>query len=421
MKNLIKSILLEYINEDRKPKGFWDVEENLAKAAEGYSTLTQFQKGNQMAYKKAKEKGKYFFDTITSHMVKPRSVNPYTDQELIDIAEKYKTKKEYMTHPSWQVAYKRGKDFYDRITSHMVPLGSKNKRMVYGYFFPKSNAVYIGLTYNIDNRNKQHLVIDVDEKKQTSVGKFINETKEIPKLVKFTKYIDVSEAQKIEGELVKKWKDRGYVILNKIKTGGIGAGYKYTDEELKDIVSQISNIKDLYTTHHLIYRIIQRRGKDFYNEVTKDMERNQTEWSEELVRKLAKNYNSKTEFQSQHPGGTNFAKQNNFWDDLFIKEVPSDNEIISIGSEHDTQEHFRQEHPDLFYIAQKSGLLKQINFKKTKKRGPKLTPEDIIEIAQNYKTLKDFYTNENSAYRRAMKMCKTLGDDFCLKVFSHLR
>lgn len=422
MKDLIITIIKQYIDESRKPKGYWQNKENLRKAASEYDSRSKFQKNNQTAYKNALDIGRDFFDEITSHMPIPKSQQPYTDQELINFASSANTKTEFINKfpGPYQVAVKRGEDFYNKITSHMTPLGSKHKRMIYGYFFPNNNAVYIGLTYNINVRNKQHLVIDIDEKKQTTVGKFINETKEIPELVKFTDYLDVQEAQKKEGEYVENFKNSGYLILNKVKTGGLGRGLKYSNDGLKELLSFIFNYKDLYTKHYSLYKAAKNRGLDFLRDVTKHMDRKQINWSEDLVRKYAKDFNSKNEFQIVFGGAARYAKIHKFWDDLFPKDIPSEDEIISIASQYDTKNDFRNAHPQLYTHATNLKLLPKIIFKKSKKRGPSLTPDDVINISQNYNTRKDFYQNENSAYRRAMILCEKLGNEFCVKVFGHL-
>jgi hypothetical protein len=421
MKDLIRQILVE----ERKPKGYWDNEINIETVAKDCKTRTEFQDRYQMAYKKALEINKTkpgFFERITNHMPKPKSESPYTDDELAKIALKYKHKKDFANEENgaYQVALKRGDEFFNKITSHMAPLGSKRKRMVYGYFFPINNAVYVGLTYNIDERNKRHLITDVDEKKQTTVAKFINETKEIPKLVKFTDYIDVQDAQIKEGEYVDKFKNSGYLVLNKVKTGGLGHGLKYTDEELTQLLNNIFNYKDLYTKHKSLYRAAKRRGLDFLRDVTKHMERNQINWSEDLVRQYAKDFKTKNQFRVVFPGAAKYAENNNFWHELFPKEIPSSEEIITVASEYDTQNDFRQAHPQLYTHATNLNLLPKITFKKSKKRGPSLTPEDVIRISKKYNTLKDFIKKENSAYRRGRIFCKDLGSEFCAEVFGHL-
>jgi hypothetical protein len=426
MRDLIRQILIE----ERKPKGYWDNEINIETAAKDCETRTEFQNRYQTAYKKALEINKTnlgFFERITKHMPKPKSMFPYTEEELSDIASSAHTKTEFRTKfkAASQVAQKIDKinpGFYDRITSHMVPLGSKHKRMVYGYFFPKNNAVYVGLTYNIVKRNKQHLVTDIDEKKQTTVAKFINETKEPPELVQFTDYIDVKEAQNKESEYVDKFKNSGYLVLNKVKTGGLGHGLKYTDEELRNLLSLISNYKDLYTKHYPLYKATKNRGIDFLRDVTKHMERKQISWSEDLVRQYVKDFNNKSNFQTAFPGAVYFAKTHNFWNSLFPKDpIPSVEEITKIAQEYNTQNDFRIEHPHLYHIADKVlKILPNIIFKNSKKRSKTLTVDDVLNRSKKYTYWSDFYKKDNTAYRKAMSLRKTLGDDFWNELTSKL-
>ena len=408
MRELIKKILNEEISliEDRKPKGFWLDKENLRKEALKYKTRSEFQQKSQTAYSKASKMGKEFLNSITQHMTIPKSMTPYTDEELETIASKFNTKKEFnKSFPgAYQVALKRGKEFWDKITSHMEVLGSKHSRLVYAYFFPENNAVYVGLTYNIKERDFQHLK---SEKHLTSVRRFMIETNEIPKLVKLTDLIDVKEAQNKENEFLEKFKKEGYTILNKVKTGGLGHGLKYKDSDLERIALLYDNIKDFYSNDLQAYKSARRRGEDFLNKITSHMKRNQESWDEKKVRDYAVTFTSKNEFQKKYPGAVTYAKKIGIWNSLFPKiQFPTNDEIIIIGSEFDTQNDFRLSHPDLFNHAKNINLLQQIPFKKTRKKSKILSDQDIINRASEYETLKDFYTNDNTAYRAAKRRGK---------------
>jgi len=406
-----------FVFEDRKPKGYWDNETNIENEAKKYKRLSDFQNGSQFVYTKAKQKGQEFFDRITSHMPRPRTQKPYTDQELIDIASQYGTKKDFMKNNggAYQVGLRRGSEFFNSLTSHMKKLGSKHKRMVYAYFFPKSNAAYVGITLNIEDRNLNHIHGD---KNLTSVRKYIIETGETPRLVKLTDYIDVDEATLKEIELINKIRERGYIVLNKVKGGGVGHGLKYTDEDIENMANDYSNLKDFYTYNLQAYKVAQRRGADFFKKITSHMKRNHIDWSEELVRDFAKKFDSKSRFSEKYPGGRLYAKKIGIWDDLFPEEVPpSDEEIINVAREFDTQNDFRITHPRLYIFAQNRNLLPTINFKRSKKRSGTLSNEDILERASNYNTFKEFYSNDNTAYRAA----KRNGEEFYKQVTSHMR
>lgn len=411
MKELIRRILVE----ERKPKGYWEDETNLEIEAKKYKRLSDFGKYSQVAYNNAKKKGQEFFDKITSHMPRPKTLIGYSDEELENIAKKYTTKRDFGKYHggAYQVALRRGHDFFNKITSHMKKLGSKRKRLVYGYFFPKSNAVYIGLTYDIGQRNLAHTQ---DDKRPTSVRKYINTTNEIPKLVKFTDYIDVDEAAKKEDEFISKFRREGFVIINKVKGGGVGHGLKYTDEELRNLISSITDLKDFYKNHRPLYKAAQNRGKEFFNDVTKDMERSNPTWTVELVNNFAKKVSSKSEFNSKYPNAYRAAKNMNILKDLFPDvPIPTDEEIINIAKDFDTQNDFRMAHPSLYHIADKKNLLQQIMFKKSKKKSKMLSDEDITIRAKQFTNLKDFYSKDNTAYRAA----KRKGEDFYNQITSH--
>jgi hypothetical protein len=63
----------------------------------------------------------------------------------------------------------------------------------------------------------------------------MNESQNIPKLIKLTEYINVEDAKNKEKEYLKKYIDNGWNILNKSKTGGVGSCYrKWTKEKCSD-------------------------------------------------------------------------------------------------------------------------------------------------------------------------------------------
>ena len=348
-------------------------------------------------------------------MPKPKTLIGYTDDELEKIASGYFTKRDFGKHHggAYQVALRRGHDFFNKITSHMKKLGSKRKRLVYVYFFPKSNAVYVGLTYDISQRNLAHTT---DDKNLTSVRKYIITTNETPKLVKLTDYIDVDDAAKKEDEFISKFKKEGFVIINKVKGGGVGHGLKYTDEELRSLISSITDLKDFYKNHYPLYKAAQNRGKEFFNDVTKNMVRSNTTWTIELVKDFAKKVSSKTEFNLKYPNAYRAAKNMNILKDLFPEApIPTDDEIISIAKDFDTQNDFRVEYPSLYYLADKKNLLQQIMFKKSKKKSNMLSDEDITIRAKQFTNLKDFYSKDNTAYRAA----KRRGEEFYNQITSH--
>ena len=105
---------------------------------------------------------------------------------------------------------------WNHLFDHMKILPNFYKRLIYVYEFGDKSC-YVGLTCDIIRRHKQHL-----DDLSSSVNKYIIETGLIPKLILKSDYIDVKESIKMEEEILKQYKNNGFNILNKNKTGSIG-------------------------------------------------------------------------------------------------------------------------------------------------------------------------------------------------------
>jgi len=99
------------------------------------------------------------------------------------------------------------------------------KRLIYVYEFD-DNSCYVGLTCDVERRHKQHM-----EDSNSSVNKKIVETGLKPKLVLKSEYIDIKECINLEEAILKEYKNLGFCILNKNKTGSIGGVNLYWNKE----------------------------------------------------------------------------------------------------------------------------------------------------------------------------------------------
>ena len=105
----------------------------------------------------------------------------------------------------------------DDICKHMKPIGDRYNKCIYSYEF-SDNHVYVGLTHNINIRQKNR-----DRDLTDTVTKYINETNLTPIRKQLTDYIFVDDAIRLEEEFLQKYLNEGWVGLNKRKTGGIGS------------------------------------------------------------------------------------------------------------------------------------------------------------------------------------------------------
>lgn len=167
-----------------------------------------------------------------------RNPNHYwTFERCKEEALKYATKKEFneKSMSACKVSYKNG--WMEQISGHMSLYGSKYKRCIYSYEFIEDGSVYVGLTYNINERqiNRNH-----DKKDQVTIH--IDKTGYIPIRQQLTDYIDVNMASKLENKYLEKYRSNGWKILNISKTGGIGGSTLYwTKEKCFEVVKQCNS------------------------------------------------------------------------------------------------------------------------------------------------------------------------------------
>ena len=197
-------------------KNIWTKEECHQKALL-CNTRIEFQKNYTKYYQKALKEN--WLDEICSHMILLKNI--WTKEHCKIEALKYETRSEfyYKSQNIYHIAYKN--NWLDEICSHMILNNAYNyPREIYAYEF-SDNHVYIGLTKNIEIRNKYRY-----KQQNDAVILHINKTNLTPKLIKLTELIPAKEAQIKEAEFINQYKENNWNILNKAKAGSLGGSYK---------------------------------------------------------------------------------------------------------------------------------------------------------------------------------------------------
>ena len=218
-----------------------------------YIYRIDFQKHEKNAYSAAKYNG--WLDEICTHMEYKKLPNNYWNNfdNCKKEALKYTTKKDFYSKSehTYNMALKNG--WIDDICKHMLILGSLKDRCIYSYEFP-DNHVYVGLTYNIVERNNGR-----KRNANDSVTKYINETKLVPKLKQLTEYIKVDDAIILEGKYLTDYIKNGWIPLNKVKTGGIGGHDPWSFNRIKSISAKYSSENELMVNDNFIYKIAKNK------------------------------------------------------------------------------------------------------------------------------------------------------------------
>jgi hypothetical protein len=229
----------------------------------------------------------------------------WTKEKAQKEAEKYTSRSEFEKESpkAYESAFYNG--WLDDITKHMEYLGNRFNRLIYAYEFP-DNSVYVGLTYNKDKRDDQHL-------KSGTVYQHKLKTNLTPVRVLKSEYIPAQEATKLEQKTIKDYVDKGWTILNKVKAGNLGGNtIKYTIEVIKNLASKYKTQYDFRKNEPNAYDAAKRNN--WFDDL--GLEKTFNTWDYESVKKEALKYKNRNEFRKNNLGAYDFAKRNNILDDI---------------------------------------------------------------------------------------------------------
>jgi hypothetical protein len=235
----------------------WTKEKCHAEALK-YNCRGDFKRGSSNAYDKSIING--WIDEITSHMI----IMGWTKEKCQTEALKYDTRINFYNgnQKAFMAAYKHG--WLKEICVHMKRLGNRYFRCVYAYEFP-DNSVYVGLTYNLHQRN-----LNRQSDNRDSVTKYISETNLKPILKQITDYISADEASQLEIQNILQYKNNGWNILNKAKGGNTGGGdRKWTKELCHNEALKYGRRSEFYYESNNAYSAAIRYG--WLNEICSHM------------------------------------------------------------------------------------------------------------------------------------------------------
>lgn len=357
--------IMDIEEKKRKPNDFWTFDRCKDEASK-YNSRVEFQKGNGGAYLKAQRNG--WLDEISSHMKRPLSTKIiWTFESCKKEALNYKKRTEFKkcngsaygiaSKNRWlndicshMIEIQKSKDYWifdkckeealnynsrfefqknnisaykkawkegwlDEICSHMTPTTSLKKRYIYAYEFPKTNSVYVGLTWNLNHRHLSHMN---DEK--SSVYKYmkIHNLKNVDFIFKEFGYYDMLIAGSKESEIENQYHENGWVILNKAKTGALGGSIlKWTFDKCKKEALNYKTRTEFYKNNLGAYLRAQRNG--WLDDICQHMIEGKLPngyWNFEKCREEALNYKTRSEFSKYSNGAYDKARDNNWLDDI---------------------------------------------------------------------------------------------------------
>jgi predicted GIY-YIG superfamily endonuclease len=231
----------------RKPRGYWTYEK-CKEEVDKYKTVKEFR--SSKAYQIIlRNKWGELLDTLDYIQTPQRNIKY---DEIKKIALGYSSYNEFIKseYNTYYIIQRRG---WCELTDHMERVGNLRKRLIYVYEFG-DNSVYIGLTYNINNRKDRH-----SSNPNSAVYKYVKKTNLTPIVKLISDYIDSDEAILLEGDTLEKYKENGWNILNSAKTGGLGGNIiKWTYDACLDEIKKYNNLKDFRLKSSGAYNSIRR-------------------------------------------------------------------------------------------------------------------------------------------------------------------
>lgn len=311
----------------RKPRGYWNIKENVFAEAKKYRTKTKFCRGCSSAYDVAKQNG--WLDEMDWLIEGKRPNGYWTKENVFAEAKKYKTKSEFYKDcgSAYNVALRNGwldkMDWF--IEGRLKAFTIKKNDSVYKYYFKETNSIYIGRTLisQQKERDSKHSTSEKDTVFRHAKANGLA----VPPMEIIEENLTVKEGLEREDYWVNYYKEKGYNILNTAKTG-IGSGSigaiakcKWTKERVFEEARKYKKRWDFGKKCVSAYNVARKNGwldeMDWFVEIIKP----RGYWNiKENVFEEARKYNTRNEFFKGCSRAYNVARKNKWLDELFPKK-----------------------------------------------------------------------------------------------------
>ena len=382
----------------------WTSKELCAEEAKKFNNRKEFAEFSSGAWAAAQQKG--WLDEICSHMEVRWQKKWDTKAKCAKEAKKYKNRTDFQRYSpgAWNAANKH--NWLDEICSHMETYGNLFLRCIYAFEF-SDISVYIGLTDNIQRREKQHL-----KSSNSAVYKHIQKTSLTPILQILHEYTDKELAKTLEKFYIEDYRSKGWNILNRAKAGSLGGKYVvWTYEECKSHALQCSTRSEFITKHPGAYAsAIKNKWLD---DICQHMElKFEIKNDSETVRLEAQKYSTRQEFKHGSNSAYEYARKHHLLDAIcthMTRPLPkvkwTDEAIFEEAKKYSSKEEFRKGNSSAYSIAYKKGIIDKVcsHMHTLQKKRNYWTFEQCQKAALKYQNKVEFKTYDGSAYSTAVR------------------
>lgn len=278
----------------------------------------------------------------------------------------------------------------------------KTTKYIYAYEFVEQNAVYVGLTNSMLKRDWQHR-----NSKDSSVNRFaVNNKSAIPTPKKLEENVPIHESGKREKHWVNYYKEQGWIILNRAKTGeresSIGIYYpiKWNKKVIREKAKECDYNLTLFASQYPgAYEAIQLRYKGLLNELFPNRLIH-THHTVEDALLVVKNghYESRSQLRLDCLWAYRVLFDNKMLDDVFGKPKEyTKKEAMKEAHEYRSIEQIRLKNHSLWNYLKKNDLFREAKPTDSMFRRVK-TIEEAWDLSQHYRNVADLSNHAKKAY-----------------------
>ena len=335
--------------------------EECFEVAKNYRSRLELRNGNIGVYQAALHHS--WLDDYTWFESKQKPYNYWTKERVKEESKKYKTRGEF--HDCCGTAYGKARingwlDEFTWLKDDRIDFSNDKIDCVYAYEFKEYNSVYIGRTLvkRVEERDREHMYVETDAvylfAKQRGIP--------VPAIKILEDNLTLADGVKKEGYYLEFYRDNGWTILNRAKTGGIGliAKNKWTKITCYKEALKYKSRSDFAENNGSAYDVARRNGwLDTYT------------WFEE----------------QQRPAGS--------WDDF-------DN-CYQAASKCRTKTEFIKRYNRAYIVSKQNDWIKQFTwFTKRVNYNKKWDRNTVYKEAKKYKSKKEFSREARGAYKVAL-------------------
>jgi hypothetical protein len=287
--------------------------------------------------------------------------------------------------------------------------------VVYRYYFPQNNAIYVGRTIYPKLRDYQHKTVEKD-----TVYKFAKENSiEIPPMEIIEEGLTVLQGAEREAYWEKHYRKKGFIIINKQPCGSLGlmCRGKWSKEKCFEEARKYKSKSEFRKNCNYACTIATKKGwineMDWLHIVK---QRNNGYWkNKDNFLKEAKKYESKKELEKN-----NLAAYVAGWKYGYLEDVEWKNErktlpfnywkdkehCIEESKKYNSRNEFRKGNQSAYWASLKYGYIDEMDWltkRKSVKRGFLKNKELILEEARKYNSRSEFRKNNRNFYEAACR------------------